>query len=208
MGTAAANEVAGVVVTHPDRLLWPNGGITKLALARYYAAIAPKLLKYSGNRPISLVRCPRGQGKQCFFQRHAGEHLGDHVRSIKVVGRGDGKPFIFIEDVEGLISLVQMGTIELHAWNATVADVKKPDRLIFDLDPSEGIEWSTTKNAARRVRDNLMKLGLVSFLKTTGGKGLHIVVPFAPGPSWAEAKSFARNFSDRLAKAEPDRFTI
>jgi bifunctional non-homologous end joining protein LigD len=206
-----ANEnaiIAGVTITHPDRILWPDGGLTKIELARYYAAVATKLLQYSGNRPVSLVRCPRGQGKQCFFQRHAGESLGDHVRSVKVAGRGDGKPFIFIDDIEGLIALVQMGTIELHAWNALVSNVKKPDRLIFDLDPSEAIEWSTTKNAARRVREKLKKLGLVSFLKTTGGKGLHVVVPFAPGPSWGEAKAFARGFSNSMAEAQPERYTI
>jgi len=199
---------AGVTITHPDRILWPDGGITKLELARYYAAIAPKLLAYAGRRPISLVRCPRGQGRQCFFQRHAGEGMPSSVRAVKVAGRGDGKPFIYIDDAEGLVSLVQMGTIELHAWNATVDDVKKPDQLIFDLDPAPGIEWDAVKRAARDVRDALQKLGLVAFLKTTGGKGLHVVVPFARGPDWTQAKQFARAFSDTLAKAEPDRFTI
>src|SRR4051812_3890927 len=164
-------EVAGVTITHPDRVLWPDDGLTKVELARYYAAIAPRLLKYSGNRPISLVRCPRGQGKQCFFQRHAGEGLGEHVHSVKVAGRGDGKPFIFIDDPTGLVSLVQMGTIELHAWNATVFDVKQPDQLIFDLDPAEDVGWEAVKSAARHVRDGLRQRGLESFLKTTGGKG-------------------------------------
>jgi len=200
--------VAGVTITHPDRVLWPDGGITKLELARYYAAVAPKLLAQAGNRPISLVRCPRGPGKQCFFQRHPGEGMASQVHAVKIAGRGDGKPFIFINDVEGLVSLVQMGTIEIHAWNSSAADAKKPDRLIFDLDPAPDITWDAVKRAARDVRDGLKKRGLVAFLKTTGGKGLHVVVPFAPGPSWAEAKSFARTFSDQLAKAEPDRFTI
>jgi bifunctional non-homologous end joining protein LigD len=200
--------VANVTITHPDRVLWPDGGITKLQLARYYAAIAPKLLAQAGNRPISLVRCPRGQGRQCFFQRHPGEGMASHVHSVKVAGRGDGKPFIFIDDAQGLVSLVQMGTIELHAWNAPASNAKRPDRLIFDLDPATDIKWDAVKGAARHLRDALDKLGLVSFLKTTGGKGLHVVVPFAPGPSWAEAKAFARTLSARLANAEPDRFTI
>jgi bifunctional non-homologous end joining protein LigD len=200
--------IANVTITHPDRILWPDGGITKLELARYYAAVAPKLLAQSADRPISLVRCPQGSGRQCFFQRHAGEGMPSHVRAVKVVGRGDGKPFIFIDDAEGLVSLVQMGTIELHAWNATAGDVKKPDRLTFDLDPGEDVKWDAVKDAARDVRAGLKKLRLVSFLKTTGGKGLHVVVPFARGPSWAEAKQFARSFADVLAKAEPDRFTI
>ena len=202
------STVANVTITHPDRILWPDRGITKLELAQYYAAIAPKLLAYAGNRPVSLVRCPRGQGRQCFFQRHPGEGMASHVRSIKVAGRGDGKPFIYIDDAEGLVSLVQMGTIEIHAWNSTAAHVKEPDRLIFDLDPAEDIKWNAVKSAALDVRDALGKLKLTAFLKTTGGKGLHVVVPFVPGPSWAEAKQFARSLCDALAKAEPERFTI
>jgi bifunctional non-homologous end joining protein LigD len=207
-GSHTGEAVAGVTITHPDRVLWPEGGITKIELARYYAAIAPRLLKYGGDRPISLVRCPRGQGKQCFFQRHAGEGLGKHVHSVSVAGRGDGKPFIFVDDAAGLVSLVQMGTIELHAWNATISDVKKPDQLIFDLDPADNVGWEAVKRAAREVRDGLRKRGLVSFLKTTGGKGLHVVVPFARGPGWSDAKRFARAFSDTLAQAAPDRYTI
>jgi bifunctional non-homologous end joining protein LigD len=134
--------------------------------------------------------------------------MSSHVHGVKVSGHGEGKAYIYVNDAEGLISLVQMGTIELHAWNATVDDVKKPDRLIFDLDPAPDVPWEAVKNAARDVRSNLKKFGLVSFLKTTGGKGLHIVVPFARGPSWSEAKQFARSFSNAMATDEPDRFTI
>jgi bifunctional non-homologous end joining protein LigD len=200
--------VANVTITHPDRVLWPDAGITKLELARYYAAIAQKLLAHAGDRPISLVRCPRGQGHQCFFQRHAGQGMASTVHAVKVAGRGDGKPFIFIDDAAGLVSLVQMGTIEIHAWNVTVSNIKKPDRLIFDLDPGPDVEWEAVKNAARQVRMALEKLGLTSFLKTTGGKGLHVVAPFTPGPGWTETKQFARSVACELAKAEPDRYTI
>jgi bifunctional non-homologous end joining protein LigD len=206
--TGGEPTVANVTITHPDRVLWPDGEITKLELARYYAAIAPKLLAHAGNRPISLVRCPRGQGQQCFFQRHPGEGMASTVHAVKVAGRGDGKPFIFIDDAAGLVSLVQMGTIEIHAWNVTVSNIKKPDRLIFDLDPGPDVEWAAVKNAARQVRTALEKLGLTSFLKTTGGKGLHVVAPFTPGPGWPETKQFARSVADALAKAEPDRYTI
>jgi bifunctional non-homologous end joining protein LigD len=206
--TAGEATAANVTITHPDRVLWPGGDITKLELARYYAAIAPKLLAHAGNRPISLVRCPRGQGRQCFFQRHAGQGMASTVHAVKVAGRGDGKPFIFIDDVEGLVSLVQMGTIEIHAWNVTVSNIKKPDRLIFDLDPGPDVGWDAVKNAARQVRTALEKLGLTSFLKTTGGKGLHVVAPFTPGPGWAETKQFARSVAGELANAYPDRYTI
>ena len=201
-------RAANVVITHPDRMLWPDAGITKLELARYYEAIAPRLLAQAGDRPISLVRCPNGSGGQCFFQRHVTDGMSPHVHGIKVAGHGEGKAYIYVNDAEGLVSLVQMGTIELHAWNATVRDVKKPDRLIFDLDPAPDVAWDEVKRAALDVRDNLKKLDLVSFLKTTGGKGLHVVVPFARGPSWSDAKQFARAFSDAMAKDEPGRFTI
>lgn len=200
--------VAEVSISHPDRLLWPEAGISKVELARYYEAIAPRLLEQSGNRPISVIRCPAGPRGKCFFQRHVSDGVSDHIRTVKVSGRGDGKPYIYIDDTPGLISLVQMGTIELHAWNARIDAVKRPDRVIFDLDPAPDVSWNEVKTAARDLRDILKKHKLISFLKTTGGKGLHIVVPFARGPSWAEAKRFARDVSDAMAKEDPDRFTI
>ena len=157
---------------------------------------------------MSLVRCPKGDVRQCFFQRHPGDGMSDHVRGAKVEGRGEGKPFIYINDTAGLVALVQMGTIELHVWNAKVTEVKTPDRLIFDLDPAPDVDWKSVKAAAREVRANLKKLGLASLLKTTGGKGLHVVVPFKKGPSWKQAKGFARAFADAMATEAPNRFTI
>ena len=202
------NIVAGITITHPERVLWPDGGITKLDLARYYERIAPRLLAQAGNRPMSLVRCPQGDIGHCFFQRHAGEGMSDHIKGVKVEGHGDGKPYIYVDSTAGLVSLAQMGTIELHVWNATVDSVKKPDRLIFDLDPAPDVGWSKVKEAAREVRDNLATLGLTAFLKTTGGKGLHVVLPFVRGPSWSDVKEFARSFADAMARDHPDRFTI
>jgi len=134
--------------------------------------------------------------------------MSSHVHGVKVAGHGDGKSYIYVNDVEGLVSLVQMGTIELHAWNAMVDDVKHPDRIIFDLDPALDVSWDKVRRAALDVRDNLKKFNLISFLKTTGGKGLHVVVPFARGPRWSEAKQFARAFSQAMAGDAPDRFTI
>ena len=125
-----------------------------------------------------------------------------------MAGHGEGKAYIYVDDAEGLVSLIQMGTIEFHAWGATVDAVKTPDRLIFDLDPAPDVAWSEVKQAALDVRANLKSVGLVSLLKTTGGKGLHVVVPFARGPSWSAAKGYARGISDAMAKNEPDRFTI
>ena len=209
--TKADSRVAGITITHPDRVLWPDLGITKLDLARYYERIAPRLLALAAKRPISLMRCPQGpQGDVagCFFQRHAGQGMSGHLKDVNVEGRGDGKPFIYIDDVKGLVALVQMGTIELHAWNATVDAVKTPDRLIFDLDPGPDVPWVEVKRAASDLRARLEKLGLVAFLKTTGGKGLHVVVPFRRGPDWAAAKEFARTLASAMAADEPDRFTV
>lgn len=200
--------IENVAITHPDRVLWTDAGITKLELAQYYAAIAPKLLVHAGRRPISLVRCPKGPDGKCFFQRHASEGMSSRVEAIKVAGHGEGKPYIFVQDAESLVFLVQMGTIEIHAWNSTVDNVKKPDRLIFDLDPGPDVAWNAVKRAAIAVRDNLKKVGLTSFLKTTGGKGLHIVVPFTLGPTWLAAKRFARSFAEAMERSEPDHFTI
>ena len=134
--------------------------------------------------------------------------MSSHVHGVKVAGHGEGKAYIYVDDAEGLVSLIQMGTIEFHAWGATVDEVKKPDRLIFDLDPGPDVAWGQVKQAALDVRSNLKSAGLVSLIKTTGGKGLHVVVPFARGPSWPEAKGYARIFSETMAKNEPDRFTI
>jgi len=134
--------------------------------------------------------------------------MNSHVHGIKVAGHGEGKAYIWVDDAEGLVSLVQMGTIEFHAWGATVDTVKNPDRIIFDLDPGPDVAWPQVRQAALDVRANLKSLGLVTFLKTTGGKGLHVVLPFARGPNWAEVKNFARAFSDAMAKDAPGRFTI
>jgi bifunctional non-homologous end joining protein LigD len=205
------SRVAGITITHPDRVLWPDLGISKLDLARYYERIAPRLLAQAAGRPISLMRCPqgpKGDVGSCFFQRHAGAGMSEHLKAVSVEGHGEGKPYIYIDDVKGLVSLIQMGTIELHAWNARVDAVKTPDRLIFDLDPGPGVPWAEVKQAARDVRTMLRKLGLVAFLKTTGGKGLHVVVPFRRGPDWAAVKEFARALAGTMAANEPDRFTV
>ena len=202
------SNAAHIRITHPDRVLWEDVGVTKLDLARYYAAIAPRFLAQAGRRPISLLRCPDGPGGQSFYQRHVTDGMNAHVHGIRVAGHGEGKAYIYVDDAEGLVSLVQMGTIEFHAWGATVEAVKSPDRIIFDLDPAPDVPWREVKQAALDVRRNLKSLGLVSFLKTTGGKGLHVVVPFARGPNWKQAKGFARSFSDAMAIDAPARFTI
>jgi bifunctional non-homologous end joining protein LigD len=200
--TKAADEVS---LTHPDKQLYPGSSITKRDLADYYEKVAPLMLAQIAGRPISLVRCPAGEGKPCFFQRHGAETLSPFVKPVKLPG--DKEPYLMIEDARGLTALVQMGVLEIHVWGSNADDPQHPDRLVFDLDPAPDVPFAEVKKAAEDVRNGLKELKLTSFLKTTGGKGLHVVVPFKKSPSWDEAKDFARTYSEAMAKAAPDRFT-
>jgi bifunctional non-homologous end joining protein LigD len=201
----AAKPADEVTLTHPDKQLYPGSSITKRHLADYYEKVAPLMLAQIKGRPISLVRCPAGEGKPCFFQRHGAETLSPFVKPVKLPG--DKEPYLMIEDARGLVALVQMGVLEIHVWGSNADDPQHPDRLVFDLDPAPDVPFEAVKKAAEEVRDGLKELKLTSFLKTTGGKGLHVVVPFKKGPSWDEAKNFARAFSEAMAKEAPDRFT-
>lgn len=197
-------SIAGVRLTSPDKILYADQGITKGALADYYLAVADRILPHVARRPVTLVRCPAGQEQKCFYQRHAGSGVPDEVKQVHVPGFED--PYLYIEDVRGLIALVQMGVLEIHPWGVTIDRPDVPDRIIFDLDPSEGLAMAEVVRAAREVRDRLAKMGLVSFVKTTGGKGLHVVVPIAPEHSWPEAKAFAKSLSEAMAADAPNRY--
>lgn len=190
-------DYAGVVLTHPDRLLWPKDGITKEALADYYAEVAPRMMPHIVNRPLSLVRCPDGAEGACFFQRHMGQGLPASVKPVKV--RTEKEPYLAIGDTEGLFALVQFSTLEIHPWGARADDPERPDRVIMDFDPGEAVPWERVVGAALECRDRLHKLGLVGFVKTTGGKGLHVVFPLARRHSWAEIKAFARGLATAMA---------
>jgi bifunctional non-homologous end joining protein LigD len=199
-------KVGDVTLTHPDKKLYPGSDITKRDLADYYEKVAPLMLAQIKGRPISLVRCPNGEGKPCFFQRHGSDTLSPYVKPVKVAGTKE--PYLMVEDVRGLIALVQMGVLEVHAWGSRADEPSSPDRLVFDLDPAAGVPFSEVKKAAQDVRDHLKQIKLVSFLKTTGGKGLHVVVPFKKGPSWDKAKGFSRAFAEAMVKEAPHRFTV
>jgi bifunctional non-homologous end joining protein LigD len=163
---------------------------------------------WTANRPISLVRCPQGRGRKCFFQKHDAGSFGDHVRHVAIVEKnGSKEDYLYVEDVAGILTCVQMGTIEFHGWGASVADVEKPDRLVFDIDPDEGLSFAEVKRTARDLHRYLADMGLQSFPLTTGGKGLHVVVPLTPQAEWPEVKDFAQRFCVALATAEPERFT-
>jgi bifunctional non-homologous end joining protein LigD len=197
-----------VRVTNRERVIFPEGKITKGELADYYQAVSGIMLPWGGSRPISLVRCPQGRGKKCFFQKHDAGSFGDHVHHVGIREKdGHDEPYLFIDDVEGLVTCVQMGTIEFHGWGARIEDVEKADRLVFDLDPDEGLDFKDVISAAFHVQEMLAQMGLVTFPMVTGGKGVHVIAPLTPQAEWPAVKDFAHRFAQVLAQTEPDRFT-
>jgi bifunctional non-homologous end joining protein LigD len=196
--------VAGVRLSNPDKILYPDQGLTKGQLADYYVAVADRMLTHVARRPLTLVRCPAGQETKCFYQRHAGSGVPEQLKTVAIPGFEE--PYLYIEDVSGLIAMVQMGVLEVHPWGVTIDRAEKPDRVIFDLDPGEGLAFREVVRAAHEVRQRLEELGLASFAKTTGGKGLHVVVPIRPDRPWPEIKQFAKSLSEQMAADDPDRF--
>jgi bifunctional non-homologous end joining protein LigD len=197
-----------VKISSRDRVIFPDAKITKGDLADYYAAVAPILLPSAADRPISLVRCPQGRAKQCFFQKHDAGSFGAHVHHVDIREKdGSVEPYLYVSDAAGVLACVQMGTIEFHGWGSRVADIEKPDRVVFDLDPDEGLDFETVKRAAADLKQHLADLGLTSFAMLSGGKGVHVVVPLTPQAEWPAVKSFADRFARALAQAEPERFT-
>ena len=196
-----------VAISSRDRVIFPESGQTKGELADYYAAIAPLMLPFAALRPISLVRCPQGRSKKCFFQKHDSGSFGNRVQHVPIAEKvGGSEDYLYIDSIEGLLACVQMGTIEFHGWGARTADVEAPDRMIFDLDPDEGYDFAGVRQAAMDIRDRLADLGLASYAMLSGGKGVHVIVPLTPGHSWDVHKDFARRFAEALSMAEPDRF--
>ncbi|MGE4429936.1 MAG: DNA ligase D [Sphingobium sp.] len=198
---------SAVTITSRGRVLFPDSGQTKGDLADYYARLAPLMLPFAVNRPISLVRCPQGRARKCFFQRHDSGSFGPHVHQVPVREKDGGvEDYIYVEDSDGLLACVQMGTIEFHGWGSRADAVERPDRMIFDLDPDEGLGFDAVTRAAQDIRARLSDIGLVSFPMLSGGKGVHVVVPLTPGHDWETHKDFARRFAEALSVAEPDRF--
>ncbi|MBP2292653.1 non-homologous end-joining DNA ligase [Azospirillum rugosum] len=198
-----AVTVAGIAVTHPDRLLWPAAGVTKRDLADYCVAVADRLLPQVANRPLTLLRCPGGSEGECFVQKHPWPGLSKAVRRLR---DGDDE-WLVVDDAAGLVALVQMGVLEFHPWGATADDLEHPDRVVFDFDPDEGVPWARVVEGAKAVRARLDGMGLQSFLKSTGGKGLHVVIPIEPHAGWEAVKAFAHGIAERLVDDAPDRYT-
>lgn len=201
-----AVTMAGIRLTHPDKLLFPETGLTKLGLARYYESVAEWILPELRQRPLSLVRCPDGHAGKCFFQKHSGQGMPEALETIEVPeGRGHAQ-YMMVNDLAGLVATVQMDVLELHAWGSTGAALMQPDRVVFDLDPAPDVPWPEVVEGARLVRAALEQVGLVSFLKTSGGKGLHVMVPIKPQHDWAVVKDWAHRVAAHLARVLPQRF--
>jgi bifunctional non-homologous end joining protein LigD len=205
--SGADSEIAGVSLTHPDRILYPEQKITKLDLAHYYEAIAERMLPHVSDRPLTLLRCPEGYGESCFYQRHSRESLDPAIHALRVKEKKSGSSYLAIDSLAGLIALVQLGALEIHTWQARAQAIERPDQIIFDLDPDPALSWKPLKDAALELRKRLSNVGLNSFVKTTGGKGLHVVVPLEPKQGWKFVKEFTHAVAQSVVGDEPDRYT-
>ena len=207
--SAAANATPAKIpvrITHPERIVYTNLGLSKGDVATYYAAVAERMLAELADRPLSLLRCPGGIGESCFFQKHLAQNIGDHVHRLRIRDSAGTNTYFSVSDVAGLLELVQMNAIEFHPWAARTDDVEHCDRIVFDLDPDTAVEWKRVIAAARDIRARLGELGLESFVRTSGGKGLHVVVPLAPAAPWGNARDFSAAFAETMSARSPDAY--
>jgi bifunctional non-homologous end joining protein LigD len=204
----ASAENFGIKISSAERVIYPGEGLTKGDLANYYAAIEALMLVDMAKRPISLIRCPQGRAKECFFQKHDSGTMGPHVKHVPIKeSDGEVQDYLYVQDARGILACVQMGTIEFHGWGSKTNKLEYPDRLVFDLDPDVGLDFNKVKAAAVRLRALLADLGLITFPMLTGGKGIHVIAPLDAKADWQKVKSFAERFSRAIAEAEPDMFT-
>jgi bifunctional non-homologous end joining protein LigD len=198
----------GIEISNPHRVIYPEDGLTKGNLADYYAAMEALVMVDAARRPMTLIRCPQGRARKCFFQKHDSGTFGPYVKPIPIKEKdGEVEDYLYFDDIRGLLACVQMGTIEFHGWGSKVDKVEYPDRLVFDLDPDVGLDFARVKEAAVRLKALLGDLGLKTFPLLSGGKGIHVVAPLDASNDWPAVKSFAERFSRAIAEAEPDMFT-
>ena len=208
LGIAAAAK-AGVRLTSPDRVMYPAEGVTKAKLVAYYAAVSERMLQYVAERPLSLVRAPQGIEGHTFFQKHDKDTFPDQVKEIPIKEKLDAEVqnHMYVTDAAGLVALTQMNTLEFHVWGARISNVEKSERIIFDIDPDEGLDLAAVRDAAFYIRDTLGERGLESFPMVTGGKGVHVIAPLRAIAEWPLIKDFCHAFADRLEATQPERFT-
>jgi bifunctional non-homologous end joining protein LigD len=202
-------EVMGIRVTSPNKILFPEQGLTKEQLVRYYEAVAPYMFPLIKGRPLTLVRCPEGRGKPCFFQRHTSGEFSEAIEPIRTTRKsGEEGYYITMRAPAGVIDLAQYGVLEIHCWNARMPNIEKPDQIVFDMDPDPEVGFAGAVQAAKRIKPILEQLGFVPFLKTTGGKGLHVVVPIKPTITWDQLREFSEAVSTLMVRQYPDDYLI
>ncbi|MGE0491378.1 MAG: non-homologous end-joining DNA ligase [Vulcanimicrobiota bacterium] len=201
------DPIEGVQLTHPERELYPEAGLTKLDVAHYYRQVGGRILPHLQSRPLTLLRCPAGRERDCFYQKHDSKGMPSAVRTISIEEKSGRGTYLYIEEVQGLIALVQMDTLEFHPWGARTDRLERPDRMVFDLDPGPQLGLVDVSGAALAVRGLLEELELQSFVRLSGGKGIHVVAPLLRNHDWDEVKTFARGVAERLARTEPSRYT-
>ncbi len=201
-----AAPASKVKLTHPDRVYWSDAGVTKAGLADYYSGVWRRIAPFIVNRPLALVRCPEGTAGQCFFQKHVWRGASKAIQLAQDPKDKAAEPLITVMDLDGLIGLVQAGVLEIHPWGSTLDALELPDQMIFDLDPGEGVSWQEVIDAALDVRARLKALGMESFVKTSGGKGLHVVSPLKPKAAWPAVKAFTKGLAEEMASDDPERY--
>lgn len=204
---AAAATVSGVRISHPDRLIYPAQGISKIQLARYYEQIDDWIVPHVEGRPLTLVHCPAGLAAPCHYLKHAKQWGPSALRRVKIQEKTKVGEYLVADNIEAVVSLAQMGIVEIHTWNSTTRDIERPNRIIWDLDPGPDVTWRAIVRAARLVREVLQTLGLASWVKTTGGRGLHVVVPIKPSRDWSDCLAFSRGVSEAIERSDPGTYT-
>jgi bifunctional non-homologous end joining protein LigD len=199
--------VAGIAISHPDRIVYPDAGLSKLELARYFGTVARWMLPHVQGRPLTLVHCPSGIAAPCIYLKHAKAWGPTALRRVRIQEKAKVGEYLVADTAAAIVALAQMGIVEIHTWNSLADDVDRPNRLVWDLDPGPDIVWAQTVAAARLLRSMLDTLGLQSWVKTTGGRGLHVVVPIRPSLGWPESLDFSRAVSEALVRVDPALYT-
>jgi bifunctional non-homologous end joining protein LigD len=199
--------IADVSVSHPDRVMFPDAALTKADIARFYERIAEWIMPHVEGRPLTLVRCPEGLSGECFFMKHSKVWAPPALRRVAIQEKTKIGQYLIADTPAAVVSLVQMDVLEIHTWNSRIDHVERPDRIVFDIDPGSHVPWKKVIESARLVRQMLETLGLESFPKTTGGKGLHVVVPIVPRADWKECLEFSRALAEAIERHEPDHYT-
>jgi bifunctional non-homologous end joining protein LigD len=200
--------VRGIRISHPERIIYPQLGFSKLDLARYYERVGEAILPHVIDRPLTLVHCPNGLHDPCLYMRHRKVWGPDLLRRVMIREKTKTGEYLAVDNIEGVIALAQMGIVEIHTWNSTTGDVERPNRLVWDFDPGPRTEWKDIIRSAKALRALLETLGLKSWVKTTGGHGLHVVAPIVPDREWDQCLDFARAIASAMVRTDPELYTI